>query len=373
MSYRYSLQDVLAYTPEELDMYLMMKDWACQSLLDKRKAVLMFLHADGLLTPAGVEFVMAHNFTEAVTSASELAPHLLIPKDYRPIVCLTHAVNTYGAFRAILMSGAIVPSLTLGRVAHPEWNERNQFSGVYMIPYISGTSLAYLDGFIFFTFSASLLDRSDFHINQGDDYGHITNDTWSQPFVDGWWLAWQKRLAFAEEHGNRRLMYSEVVFHHPVRIDETDRLIGIWTHQKYGDELKRIITECRRPDLLNHVKLYTDAIRDEELADDHPWTTPIEPQNPVFCTAKLERRRGNAPLRSGEFPKMAADCGLTPSEVTAFVADKCPNEATCKRNFLELFAERKLGIMNGTIPVPAPVYYPPFSRQELVDVHHSYQ
>jgi len=357
----YSLQDILAYTPGELDAYLATKDWACEELVDKRKAALLFLHADGLLTPAGVEYVTAPNFSEAIMAASQLAPRLLIPKDYRPIVCLTHAVESPDSVRKILTSGSIIPSLTLDQVAHPEWTERGQFNGVYMMPYLAGRRITYLSRSTFFTFSPSLLDRGDFHINLEDNWGHILDMTWSQPTIDGWLNLMVKFP--------RGYPTPEVIFHHPVRIDATDRLTGIWVLEKDGPALKTIIEQCERPDLIEYVKMYAtrEKINDERLKDTHAWP-PIEPQNPIFCTAKLGEESRH-PIHSGDrLAKMAVNCGLTPDEITTFIDTNCPDTATCSKPFYTLFEQRKLGIMTGRIPVPAPVYYPPLNKANVTGV-----
>jgi len=346
----YSLDEVLQCTVEELDAYLATKEWAAESLGDKRQATLMLLHADGLLTSETSTYVMAPNFVLAIHLASiERIPRRVT--DYTPIVCLTHATRDTKSFRDIVKAGAIQ------RVHEVKSGRTSIYPGVYMTPYMRDYTIFIRHG-PSFVFSPSLLDRGDYHINRDESGGIITNQTLSMTSID-WSSFIGKNISLSGG--------SEVVFHHPVPIDASSHIIGIWVLAKNEEMLRRILTKHKRPDLLELITVMPWPTFTPSLVRELPWTQPVEPLNANFCTTHV-RPEGSHHQQIATAAKVMVNCGHTPEQVGHFIDTHCAAAQDCAIKMQLAIQPDATAILEGMRPESPTIYYPPFPEMPLVGV-----
>lgn len=345
MTHLYSVEEVLAYTPEELDAYLATKEWGCDSLGDKRQAVLVFLNQDGLLNPQARAYVEDPSFALTIHLASVDFGR---PDRYAPILCLAHSTRD---FAGILQAGQIVPNVQdpLVRNAH--------FPGVYMTAHVKtpllttwGQSIARPDHAVTLVFSPTLMDRGDWHLNLMESFGYIGPGT-----ISAGSLELLPKVEWPLEG-------PEVVFHHPVRIDATERLIGIWVP---GDTSKVIalLNAYQRQDLIPLVSTHRGTFT-ADMVRDHAWP-PMKLMPANFCTPFV-----SPPRRVGErvnvWSQVVRDCGISQAGLEGLLIHHCRNDTECAKlleNRVKLYAN---SIQEGRSPAPTKTpYYPPFTTDPI--------
>jgi len=334
----------MGYTPEELDAYLATKDWACETLADKRQATLMLLNADNLLTPEAIAYVAS------LTVAVQVSGN---PNDYLPVVCLTHSTSL-SAFKYILQRGMLMPDRSLRQ------KRTDQYPGVYMTPYLQTSTHLVRHSGMTLVFSSTLLGRSDFHFNMNDQNGLINRRTLSQPTMG--------QLDPRKVHP-----LAEVVFHHPVRVSTADRLIGIWISDVTLKYVRDAITTAGREDLLNLVMIIRVGSRTpftSAMVRDHVWTEPLEPQNANFCTPFVDLRQTASNKQSLDLlAKIAVNCGRTPDKVDKLIKRKCTSAEDCIKRLTDVVIHDSTAMLDGTLVESPTTYYPPLQDAPLVGVH----
>jgi len=116
--HRYTINEIFAYTPDELDAYLATKDWASTTLADKRQATLMLLNVDDMLTRPASELVYSFYIKTAsqnATTVEQFVNMVRVPQRLRDLATGVTVVNppiTKQQRRALLTAATAMSTYT---------------------------------------------------------------------------------------------------------------------------------------------------------------------------------------------------------------------------------------------------------------------
>nr|QBK93465.1 MAG: hypothetical protein LCPAC404_01690 [Pithovirus LCPAC404] len=217
------------------------------------------------------------------------------------IVALSYNVTTERIV-SILKRGSI-------RISREDvWNV--DFAGVFMsliteeqdeIPAVQG----YPGNLIF---STALLKRRDYHVNEGDFYGHLTDRSYSP-----------NNLHLIKNIDDT----SEIVFHNEVSTEYLEAIILVWTKPKGKDyyELRKALEDAKLRYYIHMIKPIPDNKLpmnvtynfDPELKEDDKY-------RPRFCDAysDFDDMTTEMTIDIGIARKLAINCGVSRSTALTF-------------------------------------------------------
>lgn len=298
------------------------------------------------------------------------------PMNFCPIVSLIHETNENNMVSMLkggyILSGAEYEeqqrTQLTGGFAEGHWSEGGQFVGVYtgvvtygMVDY----PVRYFnkDGGIF-ELSDSLLTRDDYHINEFDNNGTLTNSSWTRrtikPFL--------KKLDKLDRENIESVIQNmpEAVFHNKVPLKQ---LVSIWcTEANFyklqfafkRNGLERFIPMLQVTEYFPHVKC-----RD---------IFTVQPSGPArFCntqTTNIDDSSVPKQINSlSTYSQIARNCGMDIQELKDFFNRECTGKTykQCVDKLRDKIFNLEVKIISSKT-YPPTVYYPPFDESNMGEI-----